>query len=438
VRRYVDFARRDVQKAYPIFNKKYPQQLEALTNYHAEAYHLIAQRVAPELKDIEGAYQAAVDGLKIANLNSEWQGRLHWYAGLFRYIAGDIPGAISHWLDQEKINPHAYLEPQIWFWLAKSYNAIGSSVQSQFYLQKLTTSYPLSFYSVVALKMIKEGDSFPWTGGFQDLQKIAKNLDSFNLSIKELYDHKEIGPQLRRVEILLRAQVKPWSDLALKNLENLLTKHVPLTQNPDAYVYLSRLYFAADNFIKSISLTTAIAREVKDFWQRWPEQIFVNFPTPYQSSFIQKAKDSLMDYRILYAISRQESAFNPQARSSANALGLMQLILPTARPYAADYKLDDRELSKRLLEPDFSIAIGSLYLKNLDQIYRSHHPAIFAAYNAGETATNAWLQNRNLSDNSLIWIELIPFGETRDYVKNVWRNLDVYHHLSKFRDAEKN
>jgi soluble lytic murein transglycosylase len=132
---------------------------------------------------------------------------------------------------------------------------------------------------------------------------------------------------------------------------------------------------------------------------------------------------------LVYAIVRQESAFNPKTVSSANALGLMQVTPDTGRFVAkkANVAFDQ----KRLLEdPVYNVQIGAAELGDLLQHYSGSYILAFAAYNAGRGRVNQWIERfgdpRNPKIDPVDWIERIPFTETRDYVQRVMENFQAY------------
>ena len=102
----------------------------------------------------------------------------------------------------------------------------------------------------------------------------------------------------------------------------------------------------------------------------------------------------------------------------------MQLMSYTAANY---WPKKMRKRERNLKNPASNIQVGANYLRSLGERYHSV-PQIAAAYNAGELAVDGWLEFRK-HDDQLIWVELIPFSETQDYVKNVWRNYVIYHEL---------
>jgi len=135
------------------------------------------------------------------------------------------------------------------------------------------------------------------------------------------------------------------------------------------------------------------------------------------------------DTALLLAMSRQESAFDPQAVSHAGARGLMQLMPATARRTAKTFKIRYSP-GKLTSDPDYNAMLGSAHLKELLETFDGNYVLAVAAYNAGEGRVRRWLRNngdpRTDEVDAVDWIELIPFTETRDYVQRVMGNLQVY------------
>ena len=155
---------------------------------------------------------------------------------------------------------------------------------------------------------------------------------------------------------------------------------------------------------------------------------FINasYPKPalYDTSQVEKA--------LIYSIVRQESNFDPEAKSHKGALGLMQLMPATANSVAKSINID---FNKERLTSDhrYNIKLGASYLRSLIKKYEGSYPLAIAAYNAGPHNVNKWIKrvgNPIQKDVDLIdWIERIPYGETRNYVQRVLENLTIYREL---------
>lgn len=138
-----------------------------------------------------------------------------------------------------------------------------------------------------------------------------------------------------------------------------------------------------------------------------------------------------LERALTLAITRQESEFDPRAKSPSGALGFMQLLPGTAKETA---KRNDMGYStSRLYEPDYNMTLGSMYLKRMINNYDGSYVMAIAAYNAGPGNVRKWVQLFGTPENNLThainWIETIPFSETRNYVQRVLENLQVYRAL---------
>jgi len=125
---------------------------------------------------------------------------------------------------------------------------------------------------------------------------------------------------------------------------------------------------------------------------------------------------------------RQESAFDPRAVSSAGALGLTQLMPTTARRVARRAGLPVPD-SADLLDPGVNVQLGARYLAELLQRYDGSRLAALVAYNAGPTRWRRWRRLPEHRADAELFVEAIPFAETRRYVKAVLRNELLYREL---------
>lgn len=129
-----------------------------------------------------------------------------------------------------------------------------------------------------------------------------------------------------------------------------------------------------------------------------------------------------------FAIIRQESAFGLKAESPAGALGLMQIMPATGRALAKEHNLKNFNTSQ-LLNFETNIQLGTYYLSKLKKQYQGNMVLASAAYNAGPSRVNSWINNSRGKDLDIeMWIETIPYKETRDYVKNVLTYQMIYQH----------
>ncbi|HWP14614.1 MAG TPA: lytic transglycosylase domain-containing protein, partial [Xanthobacteraceae bacterium] len=136
-----------------------------------------------------------------------------------------------------------------------------------------------------------------------------------------------------------------------------------------------------------------------------------------------------VDKSVVYAIARQESAFNPRAVSHANALGLMQVLPGTGKQIAKKFGFAfDR--NRMLSDPAYNAQMGAAELGDVLESYRGSYILSFVAYNAGRGRVKQWIEKygdpRSPSVDPIDWVERIPFSETRNYVQRVLENMQVY------------
>jgi len=128
---------------------------------------------------------------------------------------------------------------------------------------------------------------------------------------------------------------------------------------------------------------------------------------------------------LVAGLIRQESAFEPDARSGKSAIGLMQLIGPAARLLARQEKIHYSHAL--LVDPDYNVHLGTAYVANLVKQFGTPESAL-AAYNAGEDRVTLWTAGQSYRD-AAEFVDSIPFTETRQYVQIVTRNADIYRRL---------
>jgi soluble lytic murein transglycosylase len=155
------------------------------------------------------------------------------------------------------------------------------------------------------------------------------------------------------------------------------------------------------------------------------DDLDLRFPLEHRTLIREQARASGLDESWIFAIVRQESAFNPAAVSPAGALGLMQLMPATAREVARSLgePVPDRW---DLIDPALNIRLGSSYLARMQARFGDNPVLAAAAYNAGPHRVEQWLPEHSLQAD--LWTAIIPFRETRRYVRRVLAYRLIYDH----------
>ncbi|CAK9883969.1 MAG: Soluble lytic murein transglycosylase [Candidatus Erwinia impunctatus] len=213
-----------------------------------------------------------------------------------------------------------------------------------------------------------------------------------------------------------------------------------LTQSSEMGRVRELMYWGKDNMARAEWRSLIISRpvieqqqlahyaRVQNWWDlsvqatiagRLWDQLGERFPLAFQPEFNKYIAGKTIARSYAMAIARQESAWNPEARSPVGATGLMQLMPATAQHTVKISGISGYSSSNQLLVPDINIQIGTQYLDSVYQQFDSNRILASAAYNAGPSRVKSWLNNSAGRLNAVAFIESIPFSETRNYVKNV-------------------
>ncbi len=144
----------------------------------------------------------------------------------------------------------------------------------------------------------------------------------------------------------------------------------------------------------------------------------LRFPPAFAGPVFRGSDAESLSAPFIWSIMRLESGYNPAARSRAGALGLLQLMAPTASRLAGH-----AVSGEALLDPDLNVRLGAMYLRQLAREFGDLRP-VAAAYNSGEEAVRRWNAARPRIDD--LWVELIPYWETRGYVKQTYAAMRRY------------
>jgi hypothetical protein len=305
--------------------------------------------------------------------------------------------------------------------------------------------HPVSFYAILSHKrlfLISGRPKKTFSAHLSDL-KNSQSITPNDLSeqFSKIKIHENTLPLLKKIFVWYRINDKILYAHALQNylkqinstsfiLTSTLQKQLQLSLPHLSIILLAKSFQLQKEFLKSFAI-------IQEFLESDPESIHlahlvILFPyrmiSPTVLSELKKGRSSLV-----LALMRQESGFNPQAKSIAGAMGLMQLMPGTARLIKRNVRRKD------LYHPVTNVRIGQKYLNRLLDKYNFNLIHTFAAYNAGEGNVERWIKNQFITfDPKFNYIiENIPFSETRNYVKLLLRNLFFYKLLySNEKDSE--
>jgi len=275
----------------------------------------------------------------------------------------------------------------IWqYWKARALESTNRKTQAQAIYEKLAEErHYYGFLSSYRLNISLAIRQYDYPFNSESLSSQAVQI----AQIKSLYDNNQL----------------PQALILTQDLLNQLN-------NPQKYALARR--FAEWQWYAEAMLITNRTPYKKDLRLR--------FPMPFQSILMPLAAAANISPAFIYALIRQESSFRNDVISPAGGLGIMQLTLSTAQQF------EPIQNKKALYDINTNLRIGTAYLKRLNRQFEGHPLLIAAAYNAGPQTARYW-SNKNLSKQADIWIETLPWEETRNYLKNVLSYYAVYQYL---------
>jgi soluble lytic murein transglycosylase len=303
------------------------------------------------------------------------------------------------------------------FWQARNLLKDGNTEGAENLLNQITVEDPLGFYGLLA---------------YRDLKKEIPSIESLQ---KKAVKSGAADPETSSGQ--LKAQDRQLiQDLAFVGEREVLEAFLnQLSQEPNWQwdtkegMEVLRAYGKAGLYMPLFSVLTKIPKEDREeLLILHPELLF---PLEYETLIKETAKTEGLPSELIFSIIRQESAFDPRARSVADAMGLMQVLPSAAENLSKDLKLKFSHHDD-LYDPAFNIPVGAHLLKKNFTRYKDNFILAVAAYNANDRAIKNWLNTR-FREDPVEFIEEIPYEETRAYVKLVMRNFIFYRRLGSPR-----
>lgn len=335
-----------------------------------------------------------------------------------RILDGDWAGAVRPLEKaiaiQRRGRPY-WSEGRPQYYLARARIELGAGERGVEGLAAVVRDFPLSYYAVLAYSRLR--DRAP-DRAREVVSKAAAAEPAGQLVIP---DHGTLHQPgfLRAVQLVRQGD----GERAVDELEALGVRRG--TVHP-SLLWASALLLAR---IESPSESHGLLRSQGQRWREhhpagvWREVWEVAYPRPYSDVVAKETKRSGIPDYLAYAIIREESAFKPRAVSHAGAYGLMQLILPTAQRVARKLNLPSTRAA--LQRPEVNIALGCRYLSMGMHRFGQLGIMTVPGYNAGPGAPARWIKERPTADFDL-WVEQIPYRETRRYTKRVVQSMAAY------------
>ena len=344
---------------------------------------------------IRGKDKTAVDlGGKSVKRSGDFAPLGYWAAGLAAYRLGDMETARRHFegLSAASRGPEPLIAGGA-FWAARL-NLITRRPERVSRHLKIAAGYPRSFYGLLANRALGLEIEFAWeppTLTEHDIETIMRI------------------PEVVRAIALAEVGRIGFAEKEIRRLR------------PEANPALGKAMLALATRIGLPATQLRVARSLAaDDGRRHDGGLY---PAPV---WIPKS-GYLVDRALLFALMRQESAFNVRAKSSAGARGLMQLMPRTASFIARDDRIH-RSRREFLYQPEFNIELGQKYVLHLltDPVVGDDLMLAIAAYNGGPGNLRKWMRRTDFADDPLLFKEALPSRETRRFIESVFTNLWIY------------
>ncbi len=375
--------------------------------------------------------------------------------GLSIWVKKDTDSAIDFWHDVKKRYPLTKRQKQYFFRKLALYKAMRNEMGADTWFAKLDVNTTPKLYLEWRIRYALKQERWQHVNQLiaqlpQNLQDkpcwqywYARSFDKLNLKVKAKEIYQKLSEERHYYGFLAsyhgKVKMNMQHDLYLDN-DSLIE---PFKEEIDE---INQLY--KDKKTKAASRLTyrllkrltpderyQLAREYADWdWhekalmlaniKEYRNDLRLRFPLAHYDLVKKYSNKYDIDKHFIYAVIRQESTFRKAVKSHAGALGLMQVIPSTARKMARKHKIKLRHM-KQMYVPKTNVHIGTAYLKHLAKQFNGHPMLMAAAYNAGPNQVRYWLRNHP-KHQSDIWIETLPWHETRNYLKNIVSFYAVY------------
>ena len=310
------------------------------------------------------------------------------------------------------------------FWAAVDTERTGDKARAMALYQGMLKRYGAGWFGLNAERRIerlkREGVRPANTESDLVLRRAIEGLQPVNLpqeTIKDA-DRERVRKAEQLMAIALHQQAKTELDVAQENAPT----------SPVVNLRIAQIFRAQGENFAAIN---ALKRSYPDYGQALPEEMTrevwdIFYPLKWWSNIKEESKRHNLDPYQIVGLIRQETIFNPMAKSYANAYGLMQFLPSTAKAVARVNNLGNITTND-LYNPVLSIQLGTAYVRQLQNEF-GRFEYVAAAYNGGETRVRRWIRE---SPNQEIeeWVEAIPLSQTRLYVQGVYRNTRIYQRL---------
>ncbi|PWT87419.1 MAG: hypothetical protein C5B55_14795 [Blastocatellia bacterium] len=317
------------------------------------------------------------------------------------------------------------------YWAARDSERAGKLAEARAIYEALQGRYDANWYGYLAKQRLDILTKTTPTKTFAPDSLVGRAVANLQtVTVAEETAGAEESARIVKADELSNVGLDDWG------LKELSKASETAPDSPKVNLATAKIYRLQEDNVRALN---TLKRSYPDYSQMKPEELTreewdVFYPLAYWDIIVQESRARSLDPYQVAGLIRQETIFSSKARSSANAYGLMQVLVPTGRLTAKKYGVNREITAESLYEPRLNIQLGTAYLRDqIDKFGRIEYVA--AAYNAGPLRAVQW--KTSLPSDIDEWAEAVPFKETRGYVQGVVRNrlqyLRLYDEQGNFR-----
>ncbi|MBI3557536.1 MAG: transglycosylase SLT domain-containing protein, partial [Deltaproteobacteria bacterium] len=326
--------------------------------------------------------------------------------GFQSYQDAKFDDAFTTWRDLLHDYPRTSIKLRTKFWMGRAAQKSQHDAQAETLFREVIKELPFSYYALMS----------SWFGNI-DLSRMMDAEMPLATDETPLLTPSDVV-HIKRAEALIASAVPELAVLELQDV------HATVNMPNEFLVYLVALNNLAGNHNAAFQMLGELStRSFQGLFSSYGQKLY--FPTARLPLIREMAKEWKVDPLLVLSIVKQESAFNVEATSPANAYGLMQIIAPTARDMDPKIEIMD------LFNPMINVKLGTKYIRQLLTKYKGSMIPALCAYNAGPGHSDRWMREAHAGLPPEEYIELIGFRETREYVQNIVRNFYWYNRRIK-------
>ncbi len=370
-------------------------------------HYWLLGRIEEEKKNSKETLEWLRLSVKEVQEDSALESQSRWFLAWNLFKMEEFKEAIEHleWFQNDKIED--FTKARALYWVGVSLDRLNEKEKAKNAFEKLSAMDPLGYYGLLAKRELGEPLKKP------DAKESKSDSYFFRLKLRGVFTPEWTDWMVSMNE---RPALKKYLDQVTKDYLK------DRSQDDDVWLVLLKSYARSGEYLMLFQKLYTLSPKIRDqLLNDHPELLF---PTPHRNEIFEAARRFNIEPELIYSIIRQESAFNPEARSPADAFGLMQLLPKVGEQVGKEIGIEIKDYTDLYL-PEKNIPLGAKFIADQRKRHKNNFIATIASYNASDKAIRGWQESRP-RPSAVEFIEEIPYEETKSYVRLIIRNYAFY------------